>query len=110
MKNFEILVNTDLSDETIEFISDCWLQFVTCELNLNPSDLLMITPDMSTEKTKNVKCFQNETNYKIPMSIFWKLIDYFSGQTQNATDIIDFLETKTRAIGARLEYLSKFTS
>lgn len=38
---FEIAVNTDLSQEFLEYIFDCWVAFVTNDLGLLPHELPM---------------------------------------------------------------------
>lgn len=39
MKKFEIEILTDLSDELLVYIFDCWVAFVTNDLGLKPNEL-----------------------------------------------------------------------
>jgi hypothetical protein len=39
MKKFEIEILTELSDELLEYIFDCWVAFVTNDLGLQPNEL-----------------------------------------------------------------------
>lgn len=38
---FEISINANLNQETLEYIFDCWVAFVTNDLGLMPSELPM---------------------------------------------------------------------
>lgn len=41
MRELTIDINVNLTDEVIEYIFDCWTQFVTQDLGYNVADLLM---------------------------------------------------------------------
>lgn len=43
-EEIKILCSTNVSKELMFYIADCWVEFVTEDLGLQPSDLLMVLP------------------------------------------------------------------
>lgn len=41
-----ISVSDRVTAETLFYIVDCWVEFVVCDLGLEPNDLMMILPDI----------------------------------------------------------------
>ena len=41
-----ISVSDKVPTETLFYIVDCWVEFVVCDLGLEPNDLMMILPDI----------------------------------------------------------------
>lgn len=41
-----ISVSDKVTAETLFYIVDCWVEFVVCDLGLEPNDLMMILPDI----------------------------------------------------------------
>lgn len=40
-----IVLSANVSPEIFEYINDCWVEFITCDLGLKPSDAIMILPE-----------------------------------------------------------------
>ena len=40
----KVICSKNVSKELLFYIADCWAEFVTYDLGLQPSDLLMILP------------------------------------------------------------------
>lgn len=43
-KEIKIICSSNVSKELMFYIADCWIEFVTQDIGLNPSDLMMILP------------------------------------------------------------------
>ena len=44
MQEIKIICSKNVDTDLFFYIADCWIEFVTCDLGLEPSDLLMILP------------------------------------------------------------------
>lgn len=44
-EEIKIIVNTPISAEILQYIADCWIEFVTADLGYKPNDLIMVLPD-----------------------------------------------------------------
>lgn len=44
MDVINIVMNKELPAEMLYYIADCWIEFVTQDLGLEPCDLLMVLP------------------------------------------------------------------
>ena len=40
-----IILNTPISAEILQYIADCWVEFVTADLGYKPNELIMVLPD-----------------------------------------------------------------
>ena len=43
-KEIKIICSDNVSKELMFYIADCWIEFVTQDIGLNPSDLMMVLP------------------------------------------------------------------
>ena len=46
-KVIEIVVSKPISADLYQYIADCWIEFVACDLGYEPRDFMMILPDIS---------------------------------------------------------------
>lgn len=43
-REIKIICNDCVTDEILFYIADCWIEFITGDLGLNPNDLIMMLP------------------------------------------------------------------
>ena len=43
-RKIEIYVSEKMTEDILQYIADCWIEFLVYDLNLSPSDGIMILP------------------------------------------------------------------